>query len=78
MQRTCEKCGEEFELRPDHPGRSVICRSCIKDPEREARMNHEVEINGESYTKAGLTMQSEPIRETKPRIPGKRKVREAH
>lgn len=41
-------------------------------------MNHEVEINGESYTKAGLTMQSEPIRETKPRIPGKRKVREAH
>jgi len=30
-----------------------MCRSCIKDPEREARMNHEIEINGETYRKVG-------------------------
>ena len=74
MHRTCEKCGEEFELRPDHPGRSVICRSCIKDPEREARINHEIEINDEAYKKVGLTMQTEPLRQTKPRSPRKTRV----
>ena len=41
-------------------------------------MNHEIEINGESFAKVELTMQSDPMREMKPRIPGKRRVREAH
>lgn len=33
----------------DHPGRSVICRNCIADPERVSKLNHEIEIGGKIY-----------------------------
>lgn len=33
--KTCVLCGEEFELRPDHPGYANRCRSC-NEPEANA------------------------------------------
>jgi hypothetical protein len=63
MKRTCEQCNEEFELTHDHPGRSVICRNCINDPERVTKMNHQFVVGGKVYEKVGLTMQTEPFYE---------------
>ena len=69
MKRTCEKCNEEFDLTHDHPCHSVICRNCISDPERVARMKHQFEVGGKVYEKVGLTMRAEPFHE-----PGTRKL----
>lgn len=69
MKRTCEQCNEEFELTDDHPGRSVICRNCIADPERVAKSNHEIEIGGKVYEQVGLKIKSEPLYEPETRKP---------
>ena len=73
MKRTCEKCNEDFDLTLDHPGRSVICRNCITDPERVARMNHQFEVGGKVYEKVGLTMHTEPFSEHETRRPRQRR-----
>jgi len=67
MKRTCEKCKEDFELLPDHPGRSVICRNCIADPERVAKLDREVTIAGKVYEQVGLKMKAEAEPEVVPR-----------
>jgi hypothetical protein len=56
MKRTCEKCGEEFELTLDKPGRIGICPNCVQDPERASKLNGEIVVNGQTYKKVGLPL----------------------
>ena len=72
MKRLCEQCNEEFDLTPDHPGRSVICRNCINDPERLTRMNREVVVGDVVYEQVGLKTQTEPFHEPEARKPHRR------
>ena len=72
MKRTCEQCNEEFELTHDHPGRSVICRNCIADPECVAKLSNEIAINGKIYKQVGLKVKSEPVYEPETRKQKKR------